>query len=367
MFIYAEQLYQTMVELVKIPSTSGQEAYVRAYLEKRLIALGLKTQTDAQGNLIATREGEGTPLLLNAHMDRVAPGLGHTPVLKEGILYSDGQTNLGADDAAGITIILEVLRRAIEQQLPLPPLVLLFTVQEETGLCGAHNFRGEEWQVTDGIVFDNAFEPGVVVSKGAAYEAFTVTIHGKSGHPGKDLTNTVSAIEIFHQTQFPNGSLNLDQTRINIGTINGGHARNAVPDTLTLEGEIRSYESTEAIQQYKAELQEAFEETAQRLGGRAEISFETHNQGYSINLDEPLLQTYQVALSQRGAVLQMLPTFIGSDTGGFRPDIRVFTISTGVCNEHTKDEYIALAPLEQIVMDTLYLLHLWRTQTIEEK
>ncbi|GCE25225.1 hypothetical protein KDA_07090 [Dictyobacter alpinus] len=365
MFIYAEQLYRTLVELVRIPSTSGQEEYVRAYLEKHLTSLGLETQVDEMGNLIATMAGEGKPVLLNAHMDRVAPGLGHTPILDDGVLYSDGRTNLGADDAAGITIILEVVRRAIEQQLQLPPLVLLFTVQEECGLCGANGFDATRWNVADGIVFDNAFEAGVVVSKAGAYETFDITISGKSGHPGKDLTGTVSAIEIFRQANFTSGSLSFDQTRINIGRINGGIARNAVADTVTIEGEIRSFESPEARQQHRMALQEAFEDAAQRLGGRVEINFKTQHEGYSISPDEPLLTMYQVALAQRGAVLQMQPTFIGSDAGGLRTNMQVFTLSTGVVNEHTKEEYVALSPLEQIVVDTLHVLHLWRTQTLE--
>jgi tripeptide aminopeptidase len=71
------------------------------------------------------------------------------------------------------------------------------------------------------------------------------------------------------------------------------------------------------------------------------------------------LQAYRTVLAQRGAILQMKPTFIGSDTSGFRPSIRAFTISTGVVNEHSVDEYVALAPLEQLVMDTSQLLALW--------
>jgi tripeptide aminopeptidase len=365
MIIYADQLYQTLVELIALPSTSGHEDHVRAYLERQLNLLGLQTQIDGAGNLIATLDGEGTPVLLNAHMDRVPPGLGHTPVLKNGILYSNGQTNLGADDAAGITIILEVLRRAIEQKLPMPPLVILFTVQEETGLCGAHGFDGSAWHVNHGIVFDNAFKAGLVVSKGASYEAFTITIHGKSGHPGKDLTKTVNAIEIFRQARFPSGSQASDQTRINLGKITSGNARNAIPDTLILEGEIRSFESLERRQYYKVEIQEAFEDAAQRLGGSVEITFDTHNEGYSISPDEPLLQVYQAALAERGEVLTMQPTFIGSDTGGFRPKIKAFTVSTGVVNEHTKDEYVELSPLEQIVVDTLHVLYQWHSQTIQ--
>src|SRR5205807_9695401 len=130
-------------------------------------SLGLSSQVDGSGNLVAALPGEGTPLLLNAHMDRVPPGLGHQPILRDGILYSDGTTNLGADDAAGIAIILEVVRRTLEQQLPHPPLVLVFTVQEEAGLCGASNFDRSAWPVKGCSVVDNPYEAGVVDLVGA--------------------------------------------------------------------------------------------------------------------------------------------------------------------------------------------------------
>jgi tripeptide aminopeptidase len=350
---YSDRLYNTLIEILGIPSTSGHEEQVRDYIERYLAKLGLSSSIDVSGNLIATLAGEGKPLLLNAHMDRVPPGLGHRPVLRDGILYSDGTTNLGADDAAGIVIILETLRRIIEQHLPHPPLVIVFTVQEEAGMCGASGFDSSRWQVTDGIVFDNAFEAGVVVSQGAAYEAFDVTITGRTGHPGKDLSQTVGAIEIFHETSYPHGSLANDQTRINIGRISGGNARNAVPAQVFVEGELRSFEAPEVRERYKQAIRNAFERTAERFGGHAEVSFTTHSTGYTVSEDESLLQVYRTVLAQRGATLQMRPTFIGSDASSFRPHVKVFTLSTGVVNEHSQEEYVPLAPLEQIVEDML--------------
>src|SRR5579864_8668403 len=222
--MFSDRLCKTLIELVGIPSTSGHEEHIRDYLELRLAALGLATHVDTAGNLIATREGDGKPLLLNAHMDRVPPGRGHQPVLREGVLYSDGTTNLGADDAAGIVVILEVLTRLAQQTSSHPPLVVVFTVQEEVGMKGAAAFDPEPWQVSDGIVFDNAFESGVVVSKGAAYEAFDVHITGRTGHPGKDLSRVVNALEIFRVACYPHGSLAGDQTRVLIGRISGGNA-----------------------------------------------------------------------------------------------------------------------------------------------
>ena len=357
-----DRLCNTLIELVRLPSTSGHEEHIRRYLEKQLSELGYSTQVDAVGNLLAMVEGEGKPLLLNAHMDRVPPGLGHEPILRNGILYSDGTTNLGADDAAGIVIILETLRRVAEQQLPHPPLLIIFTVQEEAGLCGANTFDSSAWHVTDGIVFDNAFEAGVVVSAGAAYEAFDIKITGRTGHPGKDLSQTAHAIHIFHEAHYPHGSFAQDQTRINIGRISGGSARNAIPDTVLIEGELRSFEPPEAREQYKLAIREAFEQAAQRFGGRVEIVFNTHSTGYALDMNEPLLNIYRRALAQRGQTVEMKPTFISSDTSGFRPKIRAFTVSTGVVNEHSVDEYVPVAPLGMVVEDILRVLALWSKQ-----
>jgi tripeptide aminopeptidase len=359
MATYSERLYSTLVELVGIPSLSGHEEQIRDYLTQRLSQLGLTTTTDEAGNLIATLAGQGKPLLLNAHMDRVPPGLGHTPILRDGVLYSDGTTNLGADDAAGITLILEIVTRVLEQGLDHPPLVLVFTVQEETGMCGARAFN-PPLPVTDGIVFDNAFEAGVVVSQGATYEAFDVTITGRTGHPGKDLSSTVNALDIFRATNYPHGTLATDQTRINIGRLTAGNARNAIPALVTLEGELRSFEPFVVRQRIMREIREAFEQTAQRFGGHAELQVQPHAPGYSISGDEPLLQTYRAVLAQRGAPLRLQPTFIGSDTSSFRPAIKAFTLSTGVMNEHSFAEHVALAPLEQIVQDMLQVLQRWR-------
>lgn len=356
----SQRLYDTLIEIIRIPSTSGHEERVCTYLEQRLTTLSLSTTVQDAGNLIATLPGEGTPLLLNAHMDRVPPGLGHTPVLKDGVLYSDGTTNLGGDDVAGLAIILEVVQRVIEQRLPHPPLVLVFTVNEEVGMCGANGFDGSPWGVHDGIVFDNAFEAGVVVSEGATYAAFDVKILGRTGHPGKNLSQTINALEIFRRTAIQLGSLAGDRTRINIGRIQGGTARNAVPAQITLEGEIRSFEGSTKIEQYKQQVQQAFEQAAQQLGGRAEVTFSTHAKGYAISEDEPLLQTYKAVLQQRGAQLRLQPTFIGSDTSSFRPGIRTFTLSTGVVNEHSFEEYLPLEPLEQVIQDTLAVLKQWR-------
>ena len=115
-------------------------------------------------------------------------------------------------------------------------------------------------------------------------------------------------------------------------------------------------EGVEASKTFYFESGMNAQKVAHRLGGHTEVTFKTHSTGYSIDENEPLLQTYQAVLAERGAPLQLRPTFIGSDTSGFRPEIKAFTISTGVVKEHSVDEYVSIAPLEQLVKDTLMLL-----------
>ena len=358
-----DRLTATLIELVGIPSTTGHEDQVRAYLEQQLARLGLRTEVDPAGNLIGMLPGDrsrGRPLMLNAHMDRVPPGRGQRPVMSDGILYSDGTTNLGADDAAGIAIILEVLQQLAERDIARPPVLAVFTVGEEAGLVGASAFDAEAWNVSEGIVFDNAFEAGAVVSQAATYLAFDVDITGRTGHPGKDLSGTINAIDIFRAAAYPHGSFAGDQTRILVSRVEAGSARNAVPASAHIEGELRSYEPQQAHERYLEAIRRAFEEAARHYGGSVSMSIHPHCTSYVLDEQEPLLASYRAVLERRGATLVMRPSFIGSDTSAFRPRARTFTLSTGVMREHSTEEYVELAPLEQIAQDTIEVLRLWK-------
>ncbi|MFI5276176.1 MAG: M20/M25/M40 family metallo-hydrolase [Ktedonobacterales bacterium] len=357
-----ERVTMTLRELLGVPSVSGQEDAARAYVSGRLVALGLAPQTDAAGNLLArvagvpaARDGEA-PLLLNAHIDRVPPGLAHTPHIADGVMRSDGTTNLGADDAAGVAVILATVEALRERQRSHPPLLLLFTVGEEVGLTGAKAFDPKPWGAVEGIVFDNAGEAGVVVTRAATYIAFDVAIRGASGHPGKRLDGTVSAIEIFRRAQNPSGSLDDDATRISIGRVEGGSARNAVPGQLRALGEIRTLADTAGRDALMAQVARSFTEAAEALGGAAEVSFDPHCDSYVVGADEPLLLAWRAAVEARGEPFRTMTTFIGSDASALRAHARVFTVSTGVMDEHTVDEWVPLAPLAELVETAVALL-----------
>ncbi len=357
---------RTLVELAATPSVSGQEDEARAYVRGRLERLELATVTDAAGNLIARVAGVPAerdaepPLLLNAHLDRVPPGLAHTPVIADGVMRSDGTTNLGADDSAGIAIILEALETLRARGLSHPPLLALFTTGEEVGLTGAKAFDPAPWGAVDGLIFDNAGEAGVAVTRAATYIAFDVVIHGSGGHPGKSLDGAVSAIEIFRRAAYPWGSLDGDTTRVSVGRVEAGTARNAIPRELRAQGEVRTLLDGDVREALLASVAQAFTDAAEALGGAAEVSFDPHCDSYTVAQDEPALLAWRAAVEARGGTFRTVTTFIGSDASALRRHVRAVTISTGAMNEHTAEEYIALAPLAEVAETAVDLLAGWR-------
>ena len=146
--INKERLVASFLEMVKISSPSGKENHMAAYLQEKLEALGLEVVMDRQsalregfetGNLIARLPANTPgipPLLFAPHMDTVNPGEGIEPVIRDGIIYSAGDTILGADDKAGVSVAVEVIRHLVEENAPHGELEFVFTYGEETGLSG---------------------------------------------------------------------------------------------------------------------------------------------------------------------------------------------------------------------------------------
>lgn len=358
--IEQERIQSTFCDIVALDATSRNEQAVGTFVTDRLQRLGLQVKRDSIGNVIGFFSGHGETILLNAHMDRVPPGKGHTPIIHNGIASTDGTTNLGADDAAGITILLEAMRTIIEKELPHPPIVLAFTVQEEIGLFGAKALDVSEYNVIKGLVYDNAFEAGVVVSRGAAYVAFGVDVQGKGGHPGKNLAGTANAIEVFVKADahVPIGASDEGQTRTTIGTISGGSARNAIPNHVELQGEVRSFLDDVSLQQRVTTIANAFSEAAQEVGATAKFTSNQLAVSYTVDLDEPLVKQYKEVVEKRGGIFQVKETFVASDANALRGEsgLKVFTISTGVSNEHSVEETVDLTEVKQLTEDLVSLL-----------
>lgn len=100
-----EAIVQQFQALAAIDSPSGQEGALAAKVAATLKANGFTVRRDSMDNLIA-RSGPGEPLLLCCHLDTVESTAGLELVLEGDYIRSGGATILGADDKAGIAVIL---------------------------------------------------------------------------------------------------------------------------------------------------------------------------------------------------------------------------------------------------------------------
>ena len=170
-----DRITNTLVELCEIPSPSRCERPVADYILSRINSLGLDAVEDNAGedlngdtgNIIVRVDGKSSSaLLLTAHMDTVMP-VGGLPDrinvnITDGVVHTDQNSILGADDKAGIAIALEVLHHRIETSNDMYPLEMVFTVQEEIGARGAAYLDKDSISAAQGFVLDGDTPVGTV-------------------------------------------------------------------------------------------------------------------------------------------------------------------------------------------------------------
>ncbi len=251
-----DRLVATFVELAKIDSPSSDEEEIARHLVATLEELGLSVTRDAYGNVIGT-DGEGEPLLLSAHMDTVEPGRGIEPVVEDDRIRTNETTILGGDCKAGVAAILEAIRSIKEDDVPHVPYQVAFTREEEIGLAGARNLDFSLIHAKEAVVFDGEGPPSQITSSSPTYIGFDFEITGRAAHAGVEPEKGLSAIRLAAEliTRLPQGRLD-DETTFNVGTIEGGTVRNAVPENATVSGEFRS-RNLEALDAIQVQLDDA--------------------------------------------------------------------------------------------------------------
>ena len=269
-----ERLLRDFVRLCEIPSPSGSERAVADAIAGELRAVGLDVVEDATGretgsdagNLLARIEGppDARTILLCAHMDTV-PLAGPVEVVeREGVLTNAHQAILGADNKSAVAALLGVARRFAAEPPPVG-IELLFTTCEEPGLEGAKAFDVGMLRAELGFVFDHASPVGELILAAPTYYRIDAAFRGKAAHAGIRPEDGRSAIAAAAGAieRMRLGRLD-DATTANVGTIEGGTARNVVAERCTVELEARSLDHDRASDVVSA-MVDALTEAARKV------------------------------------------------------------------------------------------------------
>ena len=248
-------LWSNFYDLTRIPRPSGQKEEVSAFLANYGRSLGLETIVDEIGNVIIRKPAsagyENHPgVILQGHMDMVPQKNNDTvfDFAKDPIeAYIDGEwvtakgTTLGADNGIGVAAAMAILA---DKNVVHPPLEVLVTVDEETGMYGAFALEGGLLQGKTLLNLDSEAEGelyvgcagGVDTTAKFAYTpveveegdvAVKVSVTGcKGGHSGCDIhlqrANANKLLFRFLKEAVANYEARL-------ASVEGGSLRNAIP------------------------------------------------------------------------------------------------------------------------------------------
>ncbi len=336
--------------LVTIPSESGEEGefidFIRRMIEEEFSA---SSQNDAFGNLILRIPGKhslrSTPLLFGMHADTVSPGRGIVPVVENGVVRSDGTTILGADDKAGIAEFIIALRRARNR----PPIELVLTREEERGLVGSRNLDYSLIKSKEGFVLDMD-NPSSIVIGGPTKINLDISIQGKAAHAGMEPEKGISAIKAAAMAiaLLPDGRVDAGTT-CNIGTIIGGENRNSVPEKALLQVEVRSLDHEKAVG-LEQRFRKTFQDAAASIGADANIVSTVSYRATTIAEDSGVVLAAASALRKAGLEPLCQAIVGGTDASIYNEHgIACVVLDMGARKEHTKEEHIFVAEMEQCV------------------
>ena len=366
---WAPDVLALFLELAALPSPPGEERAVADRVLDYLGALGLEADEDGagakvgstMGNIFCRLEptgGQGEPLFFCAHLDTVPPEAAIEPVVGEDeIVRNAAGTILGADDKSAVASMLEAAARLVEDGRPHPGVELLFTPKEEVGLLGAAAFDESRFVARLGYVYDHAGPIGEVILGAPHQQKVDVRFHGRAAHAGMFPEEGRSAIAAAARAIADLRLGRLDgETSANVGRIQGGTARNVVPEWCDVAAEARSHDERKL-----ADLMREIVDTVTFAASLEECEVETQvsglSRGYRFRRDDVPVQIAATALERVG----LEPSFIlsggGADANVFNErGLQCVNLANGMTDIHTPDERIAVADLEQMVDVTLALI-----------
>ena len=297
------EVFRFFEEISRIPRGSGNTDAISAYCVSFAEERGLRAVKDPCGNVRIWKPGtkgkeNNAPVILQGHLDMVCEkeetcvhDFQKDPLklyVKEGFLKARG-TTLGADDGIAVAYILALLD---SKEIPHPPLEILLTIDEETGMDGASaadlsGFSGsmllnldseDEGILTVGCAGGFTFEiEQSIEEEELEGEEIEIVIAGlQGGHSGTEISKHLANANKLA------GRLILEMTekiQARLLYINGGGKTNVIPSVCrvgfllpnhrTEKSDDFCFESTSEPENAK-QLTEKLQESWKRIYGQTE-------------------------------------------------------------------------------------------------
>ena len=314
---------------------------------------------------IIHRNYQGQDLVLPDDHSQVIRTSEHPYLLErlgDDIITASGTTLLGADDKAGVAVIMDFVQQMIQNPtIPHGDIRILFTPDEEIGR-GVDHVNIEKLGAAVGYTLD-AGERGCYEDETFSADGATVNFYGISAHPGYAKDKLVNALKIAGDflNRLPKTEWSPETTSNREGFVHpvtmGGVAEHAWVKFI-----VRDF-NTANLAAHEAKLKAIMEATVADYPGATasiQVSEQYRNMKEVVELT-PEISGYAIEAIKRAGMEPQLTSARGG-TDGSRLSFMGLpcpNIFTGEMAFHGKHEYVSVQDMEKASEVLVHLAQLW--------
>ena len=314
---------------------------------------------------IVHRKYDGKPIVLPDDNTQIITTEKH-PYLKtkigDDIITASGLTLLGADDKAGIAIIMDFANYLMKNpSVKHGKIRILFTPDEEIGR-GVDHLDMKRLNADYGYTLDGG-TLGSIEDESFSADAVSISINGISAHPGYAKNKMVNAIKVASEVvaSLPKTELCPEATSHREGFIHPTSIKGEL-EKATVNFIIRDH-ITANLQKHEETLKGILVETLSQypdLEYDFKITEQYRNMKEVLN-EVPFVADYAVqAMSKIG--IESKPTIIRGGTDGSRLSFMGLpcpNIFTGEMAIHSKHEYVSIQDMQKAIQTMVELVKIW--------
>lgn len=346
-----------------IPNNTGNDS-----LPTICFCAHMDTAPDCSGTNVKPilhKNYDGAPITLPDDTSQVITTEQH-PYLKEKIgddlITASGLTLLGADDKAGISIIMDFAQYIVENpDIPHPAIRILFTPDEEVGR-GVDKLDMEKLNADFGYTLDGG-TVGSLEDESFSADGVTVTVQGIAAHPGYAKNKMVNALKVVSEfvASLPKDSWSPETTSGREGfvhphTISGGMEEASV--SFIIRDHI-----TAKLAEYEDRLKDLLVGT---LSNYPQLHYtfvvkEQYRNMKEVIKEVPFVTDYAIKAMEQAGVTPK-PTIIRGGTDGSRLSFMGLpcpNIFTGEMAIHSRHEYASVQDMEAATKTLVELVQIW--------
>jgi tripeptide aminopeptidase len=282
------------------------------------------------------------------------------------IITASGLTLLGADDKAGVAIIMDLANYLVQHPEMLHGKIrILFTPDEEVGR-GVEQVDMKKLGADFGYTLDGG-ERGALEGESFSADGATAIIHGISAHPGYAKGKLINSLKIAAEflDALPKNEWSPETTEARQGYIHPTSVQ-GIQETTTIKFIIRDFE-TKMLKVHENRLETILKEVVEKYPG-AKYEFSTYEQ-YRNMMDMiktvPQVMEYANEAMLR-ANIEPEKHIIRGGTDGSRLSFMGMpcpNIFTGEMAIHSKHEYVSVQDMQKAVDTCVELVKVWEEKS----